>query len=852
VQEVVGLSRRCVPQSSVSFVAVWWLVVSAFLAHDLAASEFEAEAPTPGDGTRTVDPSNVRLAWSPAEQAWQQWVFVGTSPILTPMDQTASLSGTASSYFYSLGFELDQTYFWRIDAMDQSGTIHTGETWTFTTLSYQASAPSPAPGSQWVAPDQATLIWQSGLLAVSHDIYFGRNKEAVELGLASVYESLLVGTGQLQHPLGPLEKGVAYYWRIDERQSSGFVTQGDLWHFSTLVSDGGIQGRYFDNTYLGEDPVLTRVDRGVNLTFSPDNALLRVLTSDEFSVRWTGQLFAPTDDGITLSVTASDCVRLMIDGQVVIDDWTTHPLRELSTVWFQNKGAASRIVLEYAHVQGNPHVQLFWSYPGQPAQIIPNGPLQPNTQSHFPKPTHGAQAINPSPRLSWHAGTEAITHHVYLGTNPISVAQAQPQDPQLLTQQIGTAYDVTGLSENQTYYWRVDDVNATDQPQVTLGSVWQFSTADYRIIDDFESYTNTASQRIFEAWVDGYGYSMPLPGQPGNSTGATVGHIDRPYAEQQRVHTGNQSMPLAYQNTSLYRLSEARHTFSPPLNMGTLRTLSLAFHGQPGSIGHFSRPQGTFTLTGAGTGFWEADDRCYFVSQSVSGSASISARINSIEQGHALAQAGIMIRQNHEPNAPQACIAITADGRLASHYRSSVGHPVTSLYSEPGTVTLPHWIKLQRQGADLTLFHSQNGITWVPVVLDNQPSMSLSGFASLGLMHCVYRDNLSTGTAVFSQVTSSSVAPLNATSSLGIPLNEADELYLRLEDTQGNRRTLIHPDNPLAIQEGLWQTWHANLSSLTGINLNSIQTLSIGVGDPDRVQFGGTGLIFIDDIALHP
>ncbi len=847
------MSRCCAPQSSVSSVTVWLLLVCAFLVEVLSASEYQADTPTPEDGSRTVDPSNVRLAWIPAQRAWQQWVYVGTSTLLTGTDQIASLPGTAASYFYSLGFELNQTYSWRIDTMDQSGAMHTGETWTFTTLSHQASDPSPTPGTQWVAPNHGELTWQSGLLAVSHEIYFGKHKTAVELGLASAYAGLLVGTGQLQHPLAALEKGTTYYWRIDERQSSGLVTQGELWNFTTLVSDGGIQGRYFDNTYLGEAPVLTRVDKGANLTFSPDNALQRALTSNSFSVRWTGQLFAPSAGGITLSVKANDCVRLILDGQIVIDDWTPHPIRQLSTIWFQDKDSASQIVLEYAHVQGTPHAQLFWSYDGKPRQIIPNGPLQPNTQSHFPTPLDSDQRIDQSPRLSWQSGTTAMTHNLYLGHDPATVAQAQPHGAQWLAQQPGTFYDVTHLALNQTYYWRVDDVNVMDEPQVTVGPVWQFSTADYAVIDDFESYTNTASQRIFEAWVDGYGYSLPLPGQPGNNTGATVGHLNPPYTEQRQVQTGRQSMPLAYNNSSQYHRSEARHTFTPPLNMGSFRTLSLGFHGQPGAIGHFTRQQNTFTLAGAGTGFREADDRCYFVSQSVSGSATISARINDIEPGHALAQAGIMIRQSNEPNAPQACLAITADGRLASHYRSTMGHPVTSLYSEPDTVTLPHWIKLQRQGAALTLFHSQNGVTWNPVVLDNQPAMSLSGFASLGLMHCVHTDNLSTGTAVFSQVISTSVTPFNATSSLGIPLNATDDLYLRLVDAQGNAPLIIrHPDNPEAVQKAQWRTWQINLSSLTDINLASIQTLSIGVGSPDYPKVGGTGRIFIDDIGLHP
>ncbi|MCF7975266.1 MAG: hypothetical protein K9N55_15735 [Phycisphaerae bacterium] len=851
------MSQQQGPHYSGCFVLSWLWLVCALCGSGLTAAEYQADSPNPANGNKTVDPSNVRLTWSPAQQASSQTLYLGTNPVLTASARITTLSRSASSYFFSPGFELGQTYYWRIDTLDALGTLYTGETWSFTTLSYQASQPNPTPGTQWVTSKNTTLTWQAGLLAVSHEVYFGTNQEHVRLGFTSAYLGLVVGTGQLHYPLPPLEKGTTYYWRIDERQGSGYVTPGDLWQFRTLESEGGIQGRYFDNTYLGEDPVLTRTDKGVNLNFAQDNPLRRVLTLDAFSVRWTGQLFIPQSKTITLSVVANDCVRLCVDGQTVIDDWTTQPTRQLNTTLPPGLGTSVQIVLEYAHYQGDPQMQLLWSYDQLEPQIIPNGPLQPPTVSHFPKPLDFSQAVNHSPRLSWQSGTTATMHDLYLGTDLTSVAQAQSGDSEFLVRQNKTTYDLANLAPNRTYYWRVDDVNYLNQPNVTPGQIWQFSTANYYVIDDFESYTNTPSQRIFEAWIDGWGYQQPLPGQPGNNTGATVGHIDRPYAEQDMVHAGCQSMPLAYQNDDRYQRSEATRTFAVPLNMTTqqnrpLKTLSLAFHGLPDSVGQSLKHQDTFTLTGTGTGFWQEDDRCYFVSQSVSGSASISARLDRLDEIHALSQAGIMIRQSNEPNVAQACIAVTADGRLACHYRSDPGQPVISQYSEPGTVTLPHWIKLQRLGATLSLSHSPDGLTWLPVTLDTQPFMSLSGFASLGLMHCVYKDNLTQGTAVFTQVTSTSVAPFNTTSSLGIPVNGADDLYLCLEDTQGNRITLTHPDKSQAVLQPRWQTWNIALSDLAGIHVDAIKALSIGVGSPNNLKPGGAGLIFIDDIGLHP
>jgi hypothetical protein len=52
--------------------------------------------------------------------------------------------------------------------------------------------------------------------------------------------------------------------------------------------------------------------------------------------------------------------------------------------------------------------------------------------------------------------------------------------------------------------------------------------------------TDPASNRIFNAWIDGY--DNPAV------NGSVVGHANPPFAEQRIVHSGNQSMPFAYDN----------------------------------------------------------------------------------------------------------------------------------------------------------------------------------------------------------------------------------------------------------------------------------------------------------------
>jgi hypothetical protein len=78
--------------------------------------------------------------------------------------------------------------------------------------------------------------------------------------------------------------------------------------------------------------------------------------------------------------------------------------------------------------------------------------------------------------------------------------------------------------------------------------------------------------------------------------------------------------------------------------------------------------------------------------------------------------------------------------------------------------------------------------------------------------------------------------------------NDIEPLYVALEDTSGNVAVVTHP-NPAAVGIAAWQQWLIPYSDLAGINLNRVATIYIGVGDRDNPTPGGSGMIFIDDIA---
>lgn len=97
--------------------------------------------------------------------------------------------------------------------------------------------------------------------------------------------------------------------------------------------------------------------------------------------------------------------------------------------------------------------------------------------ANTPGPANGDEHVNAdagSVLLSWVAATSgsAVSHDVYFGTNYTAVKNATRSSPQFKGNQVGLSYLASGLKSFPTYYWRVDEIDATQN--ATKGSVWYF------------------------------------------------------------------------------------------------------------------------------------------------------------------------------------------------------------------------------------------------------------------------------------------------------------------------------------------------------------------------------------------
>ncbi len=197
---------------------------------------------------------------------------------------------------------------------------------------------------------------------------------------------------------------------------------------------------------------------------------------------------------------------------------------------------------------------------GQPAQV----------QAYNPKPAYLATDVPDVLTLSWTPGENAVQHDVYFGTDFNDVNNATVSTASIYRgRQDSNSFlpAEVPLEMKRTYYWRIDEIRSGQPDSPVKGKVWSFTTGDFILVDDFETY-NDFCNRIFYTWTDGWGYfSNPDCGvseSNGNGTSSAVGNLMSPFAEPNIVHSGRQSMPFEYANNRAPYYSEIQRQWSNP------------------------------------------------------------------------------------------------------------------------------------------------------------------------------------------------------------------------------------------------------------------------------------------------
>jgi hypothetical protein len=456
-------------------------------------------------------------------------------------------------------------------------------------------------------------------------------------------------------------------------------------------------------------------------------------------------------------------------------------------------------------------------------------------QAREPQPAVGTTGVGLDAELNWRPGREAQSHTVYFGTDEAAVA-AGTVSAQTVTEH---RYTPASLDFGTKYFWKVDEVGDAG---AYAGNVWSFSTEEYAVIDNFETYTDDEGSRIYESWIDGL--------TTGDS-GSTVGYMAAPFAERNIVHGGGQSMPLTYDNAASPHYSQAVLTFDTPQNWtaGGAENLSLYYRGA--SPAFVQTSSGSILMNGIGSDIWGAADQFRFAYKSLSGNGSIVARVLSVYNSNGWAKAGVMIRQSTEPGSAHAFMAKTAvDGNGASFQRRLKAAGDSTNNDAAAAVAAPYWVKVERVGDNFSASISPDGVAWTP--LGTAQTIPMAGPVLIGLAVCSHSATVATY-AEFSDIkTTGDVTGDWQMAEIGVEQpsgNSPEAIYLTVEDNSGKSKTVMNPDSVATARMG-WQPWTIPLSDLTsaGVKMTAVKSIVIGVGNKTSPTAGGTGVIYIDDI----
>jgi len=466
----------------------------------------------------------------------------------------------------------------------------------------QAQEPFPSDGATDVLRD-VVLSWSPGETATTHDVCLGTAFEDVNDADRNNPGSVLVSRNQINYTYDHsdlLAFGQDYYWRIDEVAADGTLYKGDVWSFTVEPFAYPIESviAAASSSGPGQEPENTVNNSGLD-----DSGLLHGNSSA--GAMWVSSLTGVQPSWIAyefdqvyklhdmwvwnynetweqmIGVGIKDAIiEHSVDGSDYTTLGTTHEFA-------QGPGTA-----DYAHnttvdlggVTAK-HVKLTansnWG-----AGILSQYGLSEVCLSYVPVvarepyPASGAVDVDVDVILGWRAGREAASHDVYVSADPNALTLVGPV--------IEPTYDTAslGLTLGQSYYWRVDEVNDAETPTTWQGDLWSFSTKEFLVVDDFESYNDIPAEEegsnlIYLTWTDGF----DNPAANGSAIGYTVPF--QPTMEAEIVHGGSLSVPLTYDN-SVASLSEVTVNTSdlaigPDWTRGAPETLVLWFYGDPGN-----------------------------------------------------------------------------------------------------------------------------------------------------------------------------------------------------------------------------------------------------------------------------
>ncbi len=798
------------------------------------AASIAARGPTPPDDARGVF-TDVTLEWGAGKGAIQHEIYFDANEA----DVAAGAAGTfqgqqVATSLIPGGLKNDTTYYWRVDEIDAAGVKTPGKVWKFRTLPPQTVTDPNLLGWWKLDEVMGTAVDYSGHgyhgeLRGGAQPAIGMIGGAIELDGMNDFVYLGKNAGDLGIE-GAKPKSVS------------------AWVYTHSFHDGGI----FDmGARVSSQDFCLRARAGNNqwrvqyYSVDHDFTYTSLNTWVHFVLTYDGAQSTCYANGAVVSTAAR-----------TLNTAVTNPFQIGGYGWPGNffDGLIDDVRL-YNKALSAAEVQVIYSR-ADPLQAWNAGPS-------LGAVTDALQAIP----LTWAPGDTAVKHDVYLSTDPNIIRDGDASDTTGGYRGRGDANSYTPdpvLQWGARYFWRVDEVAADGS--ITEGRTWNFTITDWLIVDDFESYANGSPNRIFQTWLDSYGYSADeffAKGYDGNGTGAGVGHdiwtADSTYlngsiAERGHRHGGAQSMPLYYDNTAdpFYSETERSWASSQDWTIEGVDGLILHVRGIPRKF----VPTGpdSMSLSAAGVDIWGNADQFRYACKTLTGDGSIIACVDSNGFGtNRWAKGGVMIRATNVPGSVNAFATATGgDGGGFSFQWRPIADAASSSSNTPNPrLWVPTWVKLERVGDNFSGYYSRDGgATWIQQ--GTTQIIPMTDPVMIGIAVTSHAAN-QVRAFEFSHISTTGKVTGNWTvEEIGIAQRSNEDampLYVMVQDSSNRNKVVVHPDANILLSQD-WSEWRIPLSDFSGVNMKAVKKMLIGVGDRKTPQAGGAGMVYIDNIGL--
>ena len=632
------------------------------------------------------------------------------------------------------------------------------------------------------------------------------------------------------------------------------------------IGTEGLKGEYYRRTVIAhewQELLLTRIDPTVNFDWSTTKPV-----SGDFEVRWTGMIEAPNSETYTFHTNADGGVRLWVKNELIIDTWsdwvkwqanwgafTGDPYERSGNITLTG-GQQYEIILEYGY-EGNNRCELSWSTPTMTQEIIPSRYLsveRPHPRN--PDPADGAILRVSLATLVWTPGDYTASHDVYLGENSDDVVAGAADT--FRGNQVSTSFTIgfsgtpypDGLVPGTTYYWRIDEVNDLHPNSPWKGPVWSFTIAPRTAYNpnpaDGAEFINPNAEL---SWTKGFGAMLHYVyfGDNFDNVKNAAGGLPQGAA----AYTPD---PLKLAKTYYWRVDEFDGLTTRKGNVWSFTTQGAV--GSPDPSNGAMDVKQTPILSWS-PGLYAASHQVYFgtdkdavrnadtSSPEYKGTGILGSE--TFEPGKLLWDTTYYWRideiNNVNPESPwigKVWSFTTANFLVVDDFEDYNDYPPDEIfstwidgwevptngstvgYADPDFLAGEHFV-------ETNIVHG--GSQSMPFFYDNNFKYSE---ASMTLVPA--RNWTEEGVEVLSLWF------------YGDASNAAERMYVAL-----NGIATVYHDNPDAALIATWTEWTIDLQEFAaqGVNLTNVNTISIGFGDKNNLQPGGSGRVYFDDIRLY-